>query len=430
MQLLFICLQVLPKSSLESSLQSTEKIKPETLFSIENPLLLSILIIVVIMTISFIYYRYVIIPMKKKHLEEEKNIRLEQAELMALFAELSPDPIFRFDVEGKIILANNSAHRIFPLRRLVGEDSKTVLPFLNSYDIKEIIGNEKVISFTTPLDNKYYQFIIDGVKKFNVCQVYGRDITEMKNTERDLKEALIRADDAKRLKEFFLAQISHEIRSPLNVIVGYSDLLADELRDEKKTEFGNILRSMKNNSKRLYRTFDLLLNMSQLQTGKYDARFEKVDLFSLLKTLQSEFKSMAEEKGLVIELTNSTNEDITVMVDHYSLAQIFINLLDNAIKYTIKGWIKINIFREGTNYCVDVSDSGKGMSKEYIDKLFVPFTQEEMGYTRRYEGTGLGLAMIKSFVDINKAKIKIRSEINHGSTFTVILNGDDKWSIK
>ena len=170
--------------------------------------------------------------------------------------------------------------------------------------------------------------------------------------------------------------------------------------------------------------------MSQLQTGKYDARFEKVDLFSLLKTLQSEFKSMAEEKGLVIELTNSTNEDITVMVDHYSLAQIFINLLDNAIKYTIKGWIKINIFREGTNYCVDVSDSGKGMSKEYIDKLFVPFTQEEMGYTRRYEGTGLGLAMIKSFVDINKAKIKIRSEINHGSTFTVILNGDDKWSIK
>ena len=155
---------------------------------------------------------------------------------------------------------------------------------------------KKVISFTTPLDNKYFQFIIDGVKKFNVCQVYGRDITELKNTERDLKEALIRAEDAKRLKEFFLAQISHEIRSPLNVIVGYSDLLADELRDEKKPEFGNILRSMKNNSKRLYRTFDLLLNMSQLQTGKYDARFEKVDLYSLLKTLQNEFASMAEEK--------------------------------------------------------------------------------------------------------------------------------------
>lgn len=414
---------------MDSTFRSTEKIKPETLFSIENPILFSILALTFILVITFIYYRYVIIPMKKKHLEEEKNIRLEQAELMALFAELSPDPIFRFDAEGKIILANNSAHKIFPNRILVGEQSKIVLPFLNSYDIKEIIGHEKVISFTTPLDNKYFQFIIDGVKKFNVCQVYGRDITEMKNTERDLKEALIRAEDAKRLKEFFLAQISHEIRSPLNVIVGYSDLLADELRDEKKTEYGNILRSMKNNSKRLYRTFDLLLNMSQLQTGKYDARFEKIDLYSLLKTLQNEFASMAEEKNLSLELTSSITEEDTVIVDHYSLAQIFINLLDNAIKYTDKGWIKINIYREGSNYCVDVSDSGKGMSKEYIEKLFVPFTQEEMGYTRRYEGTGLGLAMIKSFLDVNRAKIKIRSEINHGSTFTVILSGDKKWGI-
>ena len=85
--------------------------------------------------------------MKKKHLEEEKNIRLEQAELMALFAELSPDPIFRFDTEGKIILANNSAHKIFPHRRLVGEESKTILPFLNSYDIKEIIEHEKSNQF-------------------------------------------------------------------------------------------------------------------------------------------------------------------------------------------------------------------------------------------------------------------------------------------
>ncbi|MFA7227924.1 MAG: HAMP domain-containing sensor histidine kinase, partial [Melioribacteraceae bacterium] len=275
----------------------------------------------------------------------------------------------------------------------------------------------------------YFQFIIEGVRKFSVCQVYGRDITELKNTEKNLKEALLRAEDAKRLKEFFLAQISHEIRSPLNVIVGYSDLLADELRDDKRGEFGNILRSMKNNSKRLYRTFDLLLNMSQLQTGNYNARFEKVNLFSLLKTLQNEFSSMAEEKGLTLELTNSLGDDAIVVVDHYSVAQIFINLLDNAVKYTDKGWIRINIYRDGADYCVDVADSGKGMSKEYIDKLFIPFTQEEMGYTRRYEGTGLGLAMIKSFLDINKAKLKVKSEINNGTVFTVILNGDKTWGI-
>lgn len=427
MPLLFIFLLQSSKSSSDSTFRSLEKINKNSLISFENPIIVSLLLLIVILAVTFIFYRYVIIPMKKKHLEEEKNLRLEQAELMALFAELSPDPVFRFDSAGKIILANNSAHKIFPERLLLGENAKAVLPFLNSYDIKDIIEHEKVISFTTPLGVKHFQFIIEGIQKFNVCQVYGRDISELKNTESDLKEALIRAEDSKRLKEFFLAQISHEIRSPLNVIVGYSDLLADELQEDKKTEYSHILRSMKNNSKRLYRTFDLLLNMSQLQTGKYDARFEKVNLYSLLKTLQNEFASMAEEKNLQLELTNSIEEDASIIVDHYSLAQIFINLIDNAIKYTEKGWIKINIYRDKTNYCVDVSDSGKGMSKEYIDRLFVPFTQEEMGYTRRYEGTGLGLAIIKSFLDVNKARIKIKSEINRGTTFTVILNGDRKW---
>jgi len=386
--------------------------------------------VVIVMAVTFIYYRYIIIPMKKKHLEEEKNLKLEQAELMALFASLSPDPIFRFDPTGLIILANNSAHNILPGKNLVGEQAQKVLPFVNDHDIKEVISNNLTINDTALLGGRYFQFIIEGVSKFHVCQVYGRDITELKNTERDLKEALIRAEDAKRMKEFFLAQISHEIRSPLNVIVGYSDLLADELHDEKKNEYSNILRSMKNNSKRLYRTFDLLLNVSQLHTGKYDARFELVDLYSLLKTLQNEFMSMAEEKDLSLELTNSINEEVSVIVDHYALAQIFMNLLDNAIKYTDKGWIKMNIYQSGSSVCIDVSDSGKGISKEYIDKLFVPFTQEEMGYTRRYDGTGLGLSLIKSFIDINKAKIKVKSEINHGTTFTVILNGEKRWGIQ
>jgi len=414
---------------LDSSFQSLEKINRDSLFSIENPFLFALLMIVVVLAVSFIYYRYVVIPMKKKHLEEERSLRLEQAELMALFAELSPDPVIRFNPDGKIILANNSAHKIFPHKNLLGEESKKVLPFLDSYDFKDIIEHEKVISFTALLEHKYFQFIIEGVRKFSVCQVYGRDITELKNTEKNLKEALLRAEDAKRLKEFFLAQISHEIRSPLNVIVGYSDLLADELRDERKGEFGNILRSVKNNSKRLYRTFDLLLNMSQLQTGTYNARFEKVDLFSLLKTIQSDFVSMADEKDLSLELTNTLNSEGTVIVDHYSIAQIFINLLDNAIKYTDRGYIKIKLYRENRDFCIDVADTGKGMSKEFVEKLFVPFTQEEMGYTRRYEGNGLGLAMIKNFLDINKARIKVRSEINIGTTFTVILNGDKTWGM-
>ena len=362
--------------------------------------------------------------MKKKHLEEEENLRLQQAELMALFAELSPDPIFRFESSGRIILANNSAHKIFPSRILVGETVLTVLPFIEKYNIKDIIADEKTITETSRLGSNYFQFIIEGVKKFNVCQVYGRNISELKHTEHELKNALSRAEEAKQLKEYFLAQISHEIRAPLNVIVGYSDILSEELKDSKNDDIANILRSMKNNSKRLYRTFDLLLNMSQLQTGRYDARFEKVDLYAMLETLEADFRSLAEEKNLGFLLTKNIPNGAKVIADHYSISQVFINLIDNAIKYSHSGNINIVVYKQDNKTCVDISDTGKGMSKEFIDKLFIPFTQEEMGYTRRYEGTGLGLAIVKNFLDINKAKVKVKSEVNRGTTFTIIFNGD------
>ncbi|MFA5803593.1 MAG: PAS domain-containing sensor histidine kinase [Melioribacteraceae bacterium] len=367
--------------------------------------------------------------MRKKHLKAEENMRLEKAESIALFAELSPDPIFRLDESGKIILANDSAHKIFPHHVLLGETAQNLFPFIQNKEIREIIDEEKTVNQSALLGNNYYQFIIEGISKLNFCQVYGRDITELKDTESSLKVALVNAEESKRLKEYFLAQISHEIRSPLNVIVGCTDLLLEESNDAIDSEFGSILLSIKNNSKRLYRTFDLLLNMSQMQTGKYEVRLEKINIMSLLKTLKNDFNSLAEEKGLVINLTSSLPDDTTIIADHYSMTQIFANLIDNSIKYTNKGEINCTIYQTNANVCVDISDTGKGISKEYVNKLFAPFTQEEMGYTRRYDGTGLGLALAKNFVDVNKAQLKVKSELNVGSTFTVILNGDKKWGI-
>lgn len=414
---------------MDSSFQSLEKITPRSFFSLENPLIFALVLIALILVVTYIYYRYVIIPMRKKHLQEQENLKLQQAELMALFAELSPDPIFRFDENGKIVLANNSAHNIFPHKILVGEHVEIVLPFMKSFDIHDLIKNNKSVSYTSLLGESYYQFIIAGVPKFKVCQVYGRDITELKKTEKDLKIALEKAEESKKLKEFFLSQISHEIRSPLNVITGYSDLLMQELHD-KSSEYNDILRSIINNSKRLYRTFDLMLNMSQLQTGKYEARFERINLLALMNTVANEFRSFAEEKNLKLALVNKLEEDHTITADHYSVAQIFINLVDNAIKYTPHGKIEIQLYRDHNNICVDICDTGIGISKEYQEKLFTPFSQADMSYTRPYEGTGLGLALVKIFIDLNRAKIKVHSEPGKGSTFTVILSGDKKWGIQ
>jgi signal transduction histidine kinase len=379
----------------------------------------------------FIYNRFIIVPLKKKHLDEEENLKLQQAELMALFASLSPDPIFRFDETGIIILANNSAHRIFPAKILLGERVQNILPFIKEYDINDIIEHSRTILYTQAFEKHFFQFLIVGSTKFKMCQVYGRDVTDLKITEQELKAALEKAKESKQLKEYFLAQISHEIRSPLNVIVGYSELIAEELKEVDRPDLLSILRSVKNSSKRLYRTFDLLLNMSQIQTGGYEARFEKIDILSILKIIFTEYESIAEEKGLSIILNNLSMSPAIARCDHYSITQVFINLIDNAIKYTKAGTVEIKLYRNNTNeVCVDISDSGKGMSKEFIDNLFTPFTQEEMGYTRRFDGTGLGLAISKNFADLNNAKIKVTSEPNIGTTFTIILNGEAKWAIQ
>lgn len=428
MLLLSLLLQVSRKLRLDSSFQSLEKITRDSWYSFENPILFSLIMIVVILAVTFIYYRYVIVPMRKKHLQEQENLRLQQAELMALFSELSPDPIFRFDLNGKIILANNSAHKIFPSKVLVGEQVDILLPFMKTFDIHDIITYGKTIIYTSLLEENYFQFLISGVAKFSVCQVYGRDITDLKTKEKELKAALVKAEEAKKLKEQFLAQISHEIRSPLNVIVGYADLLKQEY-PEKQEDFSGILRSIKNNSKRLYRTFDLLLNMSQLQTSKYETRFEKVDLYSLLLTIKHEFQSYAEEKNLELDLINLTDGESMVTVDHYSVAQLFSNLVDNAIKYTERGKVELIIRKEAAKICVDVKDTGIGISKEYLQKVFTPFSQENMSYTRPFEGTGLGLALVKGFVDINGSKIRVNSEPNKGTTFTVIFNGEQRWGM-
>jgi len=426
MPLLSLLLQQSRKLSLDSSFQSLEKITPVSFFSVENPILFSLILLGVILAVVFIFYRYVIIPMRKRHLQVQENLRLEQAELMALFAELSPDPVFRIDDKGKIIHANNSAHRKFPHHSLVGEQAKDLFAFIKEFDLDEIISSNNTVNYTALIDKRYFQFLISGVQRFRICHIYGRDITELKQIEQDLIHALEKAEESKKLKEFFLSQISHEVRSPLNAIIGYSDLLMQDY-ENIDPEVSDSLRAIINNGKRLYRTFDLLINMSQLQTGMYETRFEKVDIYSLLKTLKSEFSTLAAEKNIMFELFKKTEDTIGVL-DHYSISQVFSNLIDNAIKYTNEGKIEITIYRNNnSNLCIDISDTGIGIPKEYQTKLFTSFSQADMRFQKSYEGTGLGLSLVKSFIDLNKAKLKMESEPGN-TTFTIILSGNKKWS--
>ena len=244
------------------------------------------------------------------------------------------------------------------------------------------------------------------------------DITEILRVQKELEIALEKAKESSKLKDAFLAQMSHEIRTPLNVILTSVPILADEIGD-KEDEIYTIINSVGSAGRRLQRTIDMILNMSAVQSGNYKVDFEDVNLVEELKSLASEFKSLGDEKGLELEFRSLT-ENPVIQLDRYTVNQIFQNLIGNAVKYTKKGFVRIVIEDAPQDQLmVLVEDSGIGMNKEFMQNIFTPFSQEDSGQRREYEGNGLGLALVKKYSEINGATVKVQSRKNVGSVFAV-----------
>ncbi len=247
------------------------------------------------------------------------------------------------------------------------------------------------------------------------------DITERKKVEKELIISKEKAEESDRLKSAFLAQMSHEIRTPLNVILTATPLLAEDLSSEDE-DINILLDSVSSAGKRLQRTIDMILNLSSVQSGNYISQFEAVNLSDDLKVLVDEMKSLAMEKNLSLSFTNHAYDPL-ISADKYTLNQIFQNLLGNAIKYTQTGKIEVQVSEEKPGkVIVEVKDTGIGMSDEYLKKLFTPFSQEDMGYKREFEGNGLGLALVKKYVELNNAEILVKSEKKKGTTFKVVFS--------
>ncbi|MEW6702242.1 MAG: PAS domain-containing sensor histidine kinase [Bacteroidota bacterium] len=246
------------------------------------------------------------------------------------------------------------------------------------------------------------------------------DISDKKKIEEDLIEAKDRAEQSDRLKSEFLAQMSHEIRTPLNVILSFTGMMKDELQDKVDDELADGFNVIETEGKRIMRTVELILNMSELQTGSYSYRPKRIDIFKdVIQKLHHNLQIIANQKKISFELHNNNTETM-IEGDEYSINQIFLHLIENAIKYTLKGKVEITINRDPrNNLYVDVADTGIGIADEYMPLLFTPFTREEKGYTRNFEGNGLGLALVKKYCELNGADIKVTSTKGKGTTFRV-----------
>ena len=259
--------------------------------------------------------------------------------------------------------------------------------------------------------------------KQNLRQTKKQDVSDQKKTERELIRAKEHAERADRLKSNFLAQMSHEIRTPINTILNFTTLVRNDLEPKLNKDNLECFNSIESGANRLMRTIDLVLNISDIEAGTYQAKFTKIDVFNeVLEPLVAEFRRTAELNKIELKLLTKFTKNPVIKIDHYTFSQIIANLIDNAIKYTEVGSVTLILDDAGPKIGIKIIDSGIGISEKYLPNLFKKFTQEESGYTRRFEGTGLGLALVKKYCKINNIDISVESEKGKGTTFLLQFN--------
>ena len=244
----------------------------------------------------------------------------------------------------------------------------------------------------------------------------------LENQADELVSAKEKAEKANALKTAFLAQISHEIRTPVNTILSFVTLLEEDIKERRMDSIQAYFAAIEKGGTRIYRTIELIIDMAELQAGTYEPNFEEINLDEkILTPIFDEFKIIAANQGVELRYSNEVQGAVNIRADSYTMSRIFIHLIDNAVKYTPNGEVRIIMKENDSNYVVEVKDNGIGISIDYLSDLFEPFSQEEYGYTRKFEGTGLGLPLVKRYCDLNKSIISVKSAKGKGSIFTVVI---------
>jgi PAS domain S-box-containing protein len=247
-----------------------------------------------------------------------------------------------------------------------------------------------------------------------------QDITARKQIEEELIAAKEKAEESNKLKTAFLNNISHEIRTPLNAITGFSQLLTKtDLTLEKRLEFCEVLSS---SSHKLIEIITDVIEVSQLQSRQMKVRKSHFNFVELINRLNKEFKEQISHKGLLFKATIEPESDcFLVFSDENKIYRIIKHLLDNAVKYTQQGSIIADFLITREKIDFKIADTGIGISKEMQEVIFEPFRQVDIKASSNYGGNGVGLSIVRGFVQLLHGTLTMQSEIEIGTTVTVTV---------
>ena len=367
---------------------------------------------------------------ERRHVEETlQNERL----LLRTLIDNIPDSIYSKDLACRKTLVNlaevhfmgaNSEAEVFgkddfdfypkELAEMFFADDQSVIqsgkPILNREEYILDEGGHKrwLLSSKLPLRDKDDQIIgLVGI---------GRDITERKLAEEKLIIAKEKADESNRLKTAFLNNISHEIRTPFNGILGFLSIIQHEvLTSSERDEYISIINQ---SAERLMNTINDIVEISQIQTGQMKLTTSETNLKKLIRKLSDRFKPNVESKGLKFTINNSLPDNIEcIYTDSIKLYTILTNLIGNAIKFTNAGSIDFCIRKMADNLEFSVKDTGIGIPAYKYQTIFERFMQADVSNTRQFEGSGLGLSIAKAYVEMLGGKIWVESEEGKGSRF-------------
>ncbi|MBN1622030.1 MAG: HAMP domain-containing protein [Endomicrobiales bacterium] len=327
--------------------------------------------------------------------EELKTIINSIAEGLAVFGE-----------DGKIIMCNKALEEIFKSNTLEGKLYWEVIrDNAISNFIKQALSKKTNIINEITSDNKNYICNIVFLNARNEAIFTLHDITELKQIE--------------SVKKDFVTNVSHEMRTPLTAIKGFAETLKENARGED----AHYVDVIQKHSERLINIVNDLLVLSRLESRSFSLELSSIDIMKLIKDVAVMFDEKIKEKGLDLQIDAVSNIK-PIKADPFRLEQVFINLIDNSIKYTEKGIIRIDLSQDEKNTIITIKDTGIGIPKEHLPRIFERFYVVDKSRSRKLGGTGLGLSIVKHIINLHKGGIDIESRQGSGTTFTITIPSD------